>query len=283
MIIPKYWAKSAQSVTAPDGRKYALSRWQWSDISTQDAQHQATTRVAELARKVLASEPLNRYTYGDRPLREEISQAVTNHIGKEVAIVTRNIYGALIVNAESAMFVDIDFEDDQNSDIGSVLSNLFGREKINPEDEPLQHIQTWWEGHRDISLRVYRTFAGLRCLVTSHVFDPAQPDTTSILTELNSDPLYVRLCRVQECFRARLTPKPWRCNVIKPPSRYPWSDSASEMRYRQWEQRYEGVTAKYATCQLIKQFGSGECHPDVEPVLKLHDRLTQTESNLKLA
>lgn len=283
MNIPKYWAKSAQSVTAPDGRKYALSRWQWSDISTRDAHQRAKARIAELVQKVMASETLNRYAYGERPLREERLQAVTNRRGKEVAIITRNAYGALILNTEDAMFVDIDFDSDQRIDFGSALNNLFGREQENPEDEPLQNIQAWWERHPEISIRVYRTYAGLRCLVTSHVFDPTQSSAYKILTELDSDPLYVRLCRMQNCFRARLTPKPWRCNVVKPPSRYPWSDAASEMRYRQWEKRYDGITSTYATCRLIKEFGSGECHPDVEPVQKFHDRLTNTGTDLKLA
>lgn len=284
MKIPKYWAKSSQSVAAPDGRRYALARWQWSDTSTQDAQQQAAAQIARLVQKVLAREQLNRYSYGERPLREEIAQVVTGRAGKGIAVITRNLYGALVLNTAGAMFIDIDFTDSRNASAGGApLQRLFGRSAAGPEQEPLQRIQTWWEQHREVSLRVYRTFAGLRCLITSHIFDPGQPDTTDILTTLKSDPLYVRLCRAQGCFRARLTPKPWRCAMDRPPSRYPWNDAASEAHYRQWERRYEGAIAEYATCKLVKQFGTGECHPDVEPVLELHDRLSRTESNLKLA
>ena len=284
MKVPKYWAKSTQTVTAPDGRRYALARWQWSDISAQDAQRQAVERLSELARKVLAREQLSRYAYGERPLREEVSRVVTNRAGQEVAIITRNLYGALVLNSAGAMFIDIDFADSSSPGAGaSPLRGLLGRRPADPEQISLQPIQTWWEKHRDLSLRVYRTCAGLRCLVTSHVFDPSQPDATEILTALNSDPLYVRLCRAQGCFRARLTPKPWRIKMSNPPSRYPWSDTASEMRYRQWERQYEGVIAQYATCRLISQFGTGERHPDVEPILELHDRFSSTESSLKLA
>ena len=263
MKIPKYWAKSTQSVTAPDGRRYALASWQWSDTSPDHAQQQAAAKVGELARKVLAQERLNRYSYGERPLREEIAQVVTTRAGKEVAVVTRNLYGALILNAANAMFVDIDF--------------------AGPEQDHVSGVRAWWEQHRDLGLRVYRTFAGLRCLVTSHVFDPGQPNVTQILTALKSDPLYVRLCRAQGCFRARLTPKPWRCGMDTPPSRYPWNDAASEIRYRQWQQRYEGAIARYAACRLIQQFGTDQRHPDVEPVVEFHDRLARTESGLQLA
>ena len=284
MKIPKYWAKSVQSVTSPDGRRFALACWQWSDIGTDHAQQQAAARISELVRKVLAREQLNRYSYGERTLREEISQVLTNRAGKEIAIVTRNAYGALILNAASAMFIDIDFADTHGKASGvAPLRRMLGIMPSNPEQEHLQRLQTWWEQHRDLGLRVYRTYAGLRCLVTSHVFDPSLPDTFDILSALKSDPLYVRLCRAQGCFRARLTPKPWRCGMDKPPSRYPWSDSTSETHYRQWEQRYDGAIAQYTTCRLIRQFGTDQRHPDVEPILDLHDRLSCSEYNRQLA
>jgi hypothetical protein len=284
MKIPKYWAKNTQTVAAPDGRRYALARWQWSDISAEDAQQQAAAKINELVQKVRANEQLNRYSYGERPLREEISQVLTNRAGQEVAVVTRNLYGALVLNAANAMFIDIDFPDSSGAGSGrSPFQRLLGGKSAGPEQEPLQRIQAWWEQRRDLSLRVYRTFAGLRCLITSHVFDPSLPDTADILSALKSDPLYVRLCKAQGCFRARLTPKPWRCAMGNPPSRYPWDDSAAEIRFRQWERRYEGAIAQYAACKLIQQFGAGERHPDVEPVLELHDRLARTESGLQLA
>lgn len=284
MNIPRYWANSAQSVTAPNGRRYALSAWRWSDLSTEEARQQSIARLRELVQKVLASEQLNRYSYGDQPLREEISQAVTNRDGKQVAVITRNLYGALILNAENAMFIDIDFADD--GDLRAMLNplrGLFHTKAPNPEPEPLERIQNWWERNRDLSLRVYRTFAGMRCLVTNQVFDPGQSNTADILKALNSDPLYIRLCHAQKCFRARLTPKPWRCGMRKPPSRYPWSDAKAETQYRQWEQQYESVTTQYATCRLVKEFGIDQPHPDVAPILEFHDNLTRTESNLKLA
>jgi hypothetical protein len=284
MNIPRYWAKSTQSVTSPDGRRLALACWQWSDVSTDHAQQQAAARVGDVARRVLAGEQLNRYSYGERPLREEISQVVTNRAGAEIGVVTRNVYGALVLNAARAMFIDIDFADGggQRSG-GSSLRRLFGGATASPEQEHLQHLQTWWEQHRDLSIRVYRTYAGLRCLVVNQLFDPSQADAVEMLRALKSDPLYVRLCKAQGCFRARLTPKPWRCDVDRPPARYPWSDAASETRYRQWEQRYDRVAAQYATCRLLKQLGTDQPHPDVAPILDLHDRLACSERNLNLA
>lgn len=285
MKIPKYWALGTQSATSPNGRHFALERWQWSDISLQDAQQQAIAGVAEVARKVTSGQPLNRYGYSDRPLREEPRQALVGRSGREVAVVTRNRYGALVLNAIGAMFIDIDFAEDQADDVGSILvGRLFGKKMSGPEEQALQRIQAWWEPRRDLSLRVYRTCAGLRCLITSHLFDPAGQEAAGILADLKSDPLYTRLCRAQECFRARLTPKPWRLNNMEtPPAQYPWRDTRAEMLYRNWEQRYEAAIQQYATCRLIKQFGTGEVHPDVEPVLALHDRVSRVDAGLKLA
>ncbi len=104
-------------------------------------------------------------------------------------------------------------------------------------------------------------------------FDPGGDDAVGILHVLNSDPLYVRLCQAQACFRARLTAKPWRCDVSRPPSRFPWLSIAQEARYRQWEQGYDRTAANYAACLFLRQVGVNEVHPDVEPVLSLHDSI----------
>jgi hypothetical protein len=109
-------------------------------------------------------------------------------------------------------------------------------------------VAAWAAKRPDLGLRVYRTLAGLRCLVTNVPFEPASPEAQSILRELRSDPLYTRLCQAQECFRARLTPKPWRCSAPPPPSRYPWLNVSAETRYRQWEQDYESLTEHYTGC-----------------------------------
>src|SRR2546428_6636593 len=98
MKIPKYWGKSTQVARAPDGRAYRLVCWQWSDDSAAQAQQKAADRARELAQKVLAGGQLNRYGYAERPLREEITQSVKTQTGNEIGVVTRNLYGARILN-----------------------------------------------------------------------------------------------------------------------------------------------------------------------------------------
>lgn len=284
MKIPRYWAKSSQSVQQPGGRPYQVVIWQWSDASVSEAQRKAADRVREITDKIHAGQQLNRYGYGERPLREEIVHGVDNASGSEVAIVTRNLYGALVLNAVNAMFIDIDFTDKGTSgSTGGGFSWGIGKRAPSQEDQRVERITSWASRHPDVGLRVYRTAAGLRCLITNQTFDPTRSDALDILRAFESDPLYVRLCQAQECFRARLTPKPWRCNMAVPPSRYPWDNSDVEIQYRLWERRYEQAGRSYAVCRLVKQLGPQEIHPDVAPILALHDQLTGVTADQPLA
>lgn len=273
MKIPKYWAKDMQSVTSPDGKAFALVSWQWSDVSQAEAAQRAKTRVQDIASKVRRNEPLQRYAYGQRPMREEIIQGVKNRHGNEVGIITRNGYGALVVNAVNAMFVDIDFEWERPAGLFQGLMNrMRGIQPTSQEEQKVAQIESWAQTRSDLGIRIYRTFAGLRCLITNEVFDPTDASALNILRDLNSDPLYITLCKQQECFRARLTPKPWRCDLPTPPARYPFENQQVLARYRQWEQTYTSTIVRFTTCKLIKHIGRQQVHPDVQPILDLHDR-----------
>jgi hypothetical protein len=283
MKIPKYWAKSIQAARQPGGQGYRLAIWQWSDVSLADAQQKAVDKARELARRVEAGEALNRYAYDQRPLREEMLQGITAR-GNEVGVVTRNKYGARVLNATQAMFIDIDFkEQNASTSLSGQMGRLLGGRAADPADPYVSRVAAWSSQHPDLGLRVYRTFGGLRCLVTNQVFDPTRADSLEILQALGSDALYVRLCQAQGCFRARLTPKPWRCNMRTPPNRFPWENAAAEARYREWERQYLASSAPYAVCKLIKQFGPAETHPDVAPVVALHDDITRVAEQRQLA
>jgi hypothetical protein len=283
MNIPKYWAKGRQTATGPNNRKFDVVNWQWSDVSVDDARQKALARAGEVAQKLQRGEPLDRYGYSDRPLREEIKEAIQNPFRTEVAIVTRNAYGALILNSINAMFIDIDIPGmDKPRKAG-----LFGGGKDSPVADKylpaVQKVETWSGKHPEYGIRIYATFAGLRCLITNTVLEPKSETALGILGELESDPLYVRLCQAQECFRARLTPKPWRSGARQPRYRYPWENSRVEAEYRQWEKQYDTATSKYSTCRLVKQLGAQDVHPDIEPIVVYHDRVARVDSNLPLA
>lgn len=284
MKIPKYWAQASQSVRDPRGKWLKLSSWRWSDTSTDEAGQLALARVKELIDRVQRGETLNRYSYGERPLREETIQTVAGDGGSELGIITRNAYGALVLNAAQAMFVDIDFESEPaGASLAAQFRKLSGRKMPSKEERVAADVQEWAARNPGVGIRVYRTSGGLRGLITNELFDPAKESTSEILRDLNSDTLYIKLCRDQECFRARLSPKPWRCGIGKPPSRYPWEDARSELEYRSWEERYKAASSKYAVCRLLAQYGSTEVHPDIAPIISLHDQWCLSDRNLQLA
>jgi len=283
MRIPKYWAKGKLIKTGAENRKFDVVNWQSSDVSVDDARQKALARAGEVAQKILHGEPLDRYGYSDRPLREEIKEGIQTVFRTEVAVVTRNAYGALVLNSSNAMFIDIDIPGmDKPRNKGKVGG---GQESFSPDPylPSVRKVEEWAGRHPEYGIRIYATYAGLRCLILNTVFEPKSDQASNILQDLQSDPLYIRLCKAQECFRARLTPKPWRSGARQPRSRYPWENPRVESEYRQWEKQYDAITAKYSTCRLIKQIGAPDVHPDIEPVLSYHDRVTRVESNLPLA
>ena len=284
MRIPKYWAKSQQTVAGPK-KKIFLQNWQGSDVSVEDARQKAAARTGEIAQKIARGEPLDRYGYCDRPLREEIKEAVLTRVKNEVGIVTRNAYGALVLNSTGAMFIDIDIPGMDGPQKARGFGG--GKDSFNQDSymPSVRNVEDWAGRHPHFAIRIYATFAGLRCLVTNTIFDPKSDEAMRILQDLKSDPLYVRLCKAQECFRARLTPKPWRCGLRQPagPLRYPWENPRIEAEYRRWERQYESAAKKFSTCRLIRHLGPQDTHPDVEPILALHDRAAKIESNLPLA
>ena len=91
--------------------------------------------------------------------------------------------------------------------------------------------------------------------------------------DLGSDPLYVALCERQECFRARVSPKPWRIGISRPPIRFTFLEPGQEAIFREWEKEYQAAD-RYATCEPIGAFGVNDpVHPDVDAAVTLHDTL----------
>lgn len=278
MYFPKYWARGDYHTTDPDGVPMDFTCYGWSDASIEDARAKALRQAQFNASKFMTGQQLGRYGYGERPIREEVVQGIPQG-GKELGVVTRNGYGALVLNAANAMFIDIDFIDQPKT---GGLFGLFAK-PVAPEAAILPRIEQWTRRYPGLGVRVYRTAAGLRCLVGSDTFDPIQGSTQEMMEALGGDPLYVTLCRRQQSFRARLTPKPWRCDTDPPPTGFPWESIEQERRYRQWEASYQRNAANYAVCRLVATYGDSRLHPDVQPIVALHDQYCGVQNNNPLA
>ncbi len=222
------------------------------------------------------------------PLREEVINKVEDENGNMIVVVTRNSYGSLVLNAERVMFVDIDFPSVATGEATKhFFARLFGRAKATPETQREEKARTdveqFMAERPQWGLRLYRTFAGLRGIVTHDVFDPKGDTAIDILRQMGSDPLYIRLCKAQECFRARLTPKPRRCGHHSNTAGYPITNDRAAQRFEKWMAKYEARQRNFATCRFLGHVGAEEVHPEVKRVIELHDFVTKCNEHLALA
>jgi len=207
---------------------------------------------------------------------------------KDLAVITRNRYGALVLNTASVLFVDIDFPRIKPDGLlDALFLSLSGNRRRSRRaairERTLESVRDWSQRHPNHSFRVYRTFAGLRLLFVDGLYDPSSEQVSRILDELGSDPLYRTLTSKQECFRARLTPKPWRCGTHVPPNQYPWADEEEERLYRDWEDRYAQTTEAYKVCELVESHGSPTADSEIDAVREIHDQLTCPDQEKQLA
>lgn len=315
MIVPDFWAEARRQYRQK-GKQVTVRRYGWSAASQDDAQAMAEARADEAMKQILAGENLNRrearvaYNGADGlPIREEVLER------HPFGVITRNAYGAWCLNTEKALFADIDFDDISGMGqawkvglpllllsalagiltgqwalgLGLALGSFFMirpltkwffpqsvRAGKGPDRVARQRIDTFLSRHPSWNVRLYKTPAGFRLLATHRSFEPDDPEVQSFFSAVSADTLYVRMCANQRCFRARLTPKPWRMGITEPmrprPGVWPVAPEHLERR-KSWIQAYEARFPEYAACHFVDSLGSGEVHESIRPVIELHDRL----------
>ena len=286
MQLFRYWSPARGEASNREGRTFALLRWGGSDANPADAVAVAQRLVQETADRIARSDgDPDAYPYGQggQPLREEVLQRQDDDQGRPLLALTRNRYGAIVLNSACAMFVDVD-DPPAAAGGGGLLGRMFGkRPPAAPAAEPpgLAAARAWTQAHPVWGWRAYRTKAGLRLLAVHDVFDPTDPATDAVMQALGADPLYRRLCRDQACFRARLTPKPWRIDLHEQPPAFPYGDQAA--RQERWARTYQEKRKGYATCRFVGAFGSDQVHPAVAPVIALHDQIADAHRDAPLA
>ncbi len=273
MRFPTHWVSDEYRATDRGGNLVTRTAYGWSDISDDDARRVARERAKRSVDYEINGQSLdqNEYGYGVDPAREEVIDTLQIEDQPEpLAVVTRNRYGVLVLNADRLLIADID----NPAPTGGLFSRLFGKPTTTPEQAMADRIGKWHAAHNTHRLRLYQTAAGYRLIFVEAPHEPTDPKTIDLLQSLGSDPLYVRLCQRQKCFRARLTPKPWRCGSRQPGIRFPYASDEAEQRQRKWEDEYIRTAGRYATCRLIKTFGQSSIHPMLAPIVDLHDRHT---------
>ncbi len=281
MKIARYWAKSSIKAKLPDKPPIPIWCWGASNVSLAHAKENAQERARNAVDHFVNSDSeRNRYLYSDRMLREEIIEEYPDSPGTIDYAITRNSYGSLVLNTSKVMFADIDFEPEGT---WTGFKRLLGLVRQSQENSVLERIREWSTTRPERGLRIYRTFNGYRLLLTDSLFDPTSRESQQLLESLRSDELYLKLCRAQESFRARLSPKPWRIAMENPPCRFPYEESEKRLRHHDWVKKYELGSSDYTICRLVEELGNKTVHPEVKPVIQLHDRYCGVDSDKPLA
>jgi len=278
MNFPRFW-KAAQT-----GK---VTTWGWSNTSVEEAMAKARerqARVLEWLKGAKRFDELGRYGYPDRPMREEVLREFPDARGARAGVLTRNSYGCTVLNTTNLVFVDVDTP---RGSVGSFLGRLLGRKSPDPQTALEQALaakaRSWISARPDWRWRLYRTAAGARLIAVHRPLPPGDPQVQQAFEHFGADRLYRALCKTQQCFRARLTPKPWRCETDRPPYNWPWPNAEAERHFREWEREYTTKTTPYATCRFLEEFGTAPIAREFEDMLQTHDRTTRAHEVLSLA
>lgn len=314
MIVPNFWAEARRQHRA-DGKQVTVRRYGWSDRDAADAQAMAESRADEALKRILNGEELDRrelkvaYNGADGlPIREEVLE---RH-GEEV--VTRNAYGARCLNTPRLLIADIDFDTPLSCVpilisfftlvAGAVIAGFWFRRwgfalglgvfalllcgplamathRVwaalwgGPARLARRRLERFVDRHPAWNVRLYETPAGYRVLATHQAFDSQSFDALEFFSAIRADPLYVRMCVRQRCFRARLTAKPWRIGVGEHLRPRPgvWPVRPERRRERDaWIERYEAEARRYSACRYVESLGSGRIDESLRAVVEYHDR-----------
>jgi hypothetical protein len=268
MRLYTYWTRESGTLRI-EGKSETVFCYGGSNASIEDAKRKAAERIAAIQRKIDGNP--GEFEEYQAEIREEIIERLDGR-----NIVTRNRYGALVLNSENVLFIDVD-----EPRLG-FWESLFRppRGIAAKKQRILRFIEEKARSPKygNLGFRVYETSKGYRLLVTGSEFDPGKPDSTKILRDFNSDCLYVTLCKKQACFRARLTPKPYRIHCRKHKVVFPRIPE-QDRELADWLKEYEEKSGGHATCKYIRTFGNLAGN---KAIIEYHDRLTRASEALPL-
>lgn len=270
MRFAKYW----QQVVIPAKQSHfgveEVTIWGASNDNDDAALEKARQRADHYKRFFREGfNQLDEYEYFVGFIREEIIDEINNPMGETTAVITRNSYGAHVLNTDHVLIGDIDYP------VPGFFSGLLSLIGKKPKDKTyyLALLRSYQEKNRSLKIRVYETFAGLRFIICNKLFKADSEEVRQIFKDLEVDPLYKLLCEKQTCFRARLTPKPWRIGLARPATRFPRKQQRDIQQFKNWLKDYENASASRRSAREIASFGSASTHPDVRSVVEFHDKI----------
>ena len=267
MHLFRFWSSGDFEVLI-DGKLVAITCSAGSNISQEHAEAQCAVKAEHVQN--LIDGTVERDNSYERPVKEEIIEEIDDH-----NIVTRNRYGSLILNSCSLNIFDID---DYKHSFWESLG--FGGKK-DTKAAIIANLRKLFEklDQRNNGWRIYETCKGIRLIVLGEYLDPRSSAFEQFSREINADSLYALLCAKQNCYRARLTPKPHRLHLERLKFVCPLPEDI-EGRYEQWLEEYQQQSKNYAVCRLAEVLGDSS---NENPIVAFHDRVCRSDTSLQLA
>jgi hypothetical protein len=268
MRVFKFW-RIAETTVLIDGSEKSISCFGGSNHSATDALTDGHRRLEAVKRRIAGLHRGEGLDYeGD--IREEPIKWIGNQ-----DVVTRNRYGAEVLNSTSCVFVDIDKPVFR---IWQIFRRPRSREQRKQAILEFLARRLQKPDVKGFGIRVYETHSGIRLILGGKTMDPRSQESKKLLRSLNADPLYSTLCRKQNCYRARLTPKPHRIKMKPIRLQYPYEDKDRD-RIDAWIREYNSKSQRVSSCRLVQVQGNDS----ISPAVRYHDERTRAQSNLPLA
>lgn len=279
MKLFRYWRKVEGMLDIPGMPPQRTTVYGASDISEADAECQAAGKLRLIQERILGGGSFDSENY-TAPIREEILS-----VAAPGNVITRNRYGAQVLNSETVFFADVDDSSFRRRRPGW-LGRLLGRREESVDEfreRLLDRILRRLSGSvpENAHVRIYRTRAGYRIMITGAELPPGSRSAAALLRKLNADWLYTMLCAKQQCYRARLSPKPYRIGLKTPRLNYPYPADAMPA-LENWLREYESRSGGYAVCRLIKTLG-GQPLKSAREIINEHDSRCRVDAKLPLA
>jgi len=236
-----------------------------SNQSKEAARTEAYKRSKQIETRIESGDSVDNY---EVPIREYVSDVVD---GSNIVTVCR--YGAKILNSTQYTILDLDEYPVDFMDYFRPVRKLPKKKRIIAKF--LERLKSFPELGSDF--RIYETSKGVRVIGKKYI-DPQEKGYKKLMRKFSVDWLYIVLSMKQDCYRARITPKPYRMKIKTIKIKTPLDCEAQ--KYVSWAQSYQAESKKYSVVKFIESVGADF---SMEPVIKLHDQYCHVSQNKKLA
>lgn len=264
MRTNRFWIKTTRRITIERDVK-EISILAGSNISISDAENVADEIHRRIQNRIDAKQRTQEY---ESTIKEWVSEKLD-----EDNVVTVNRYGAQVLNTTQYTILDLD-------DVPFHFLDIFGRTRRRDKKSLILERFKKKLAKSDTlgsDIRIYETTKGLRIICKCYI-PPKTVRFLNLMCRFTVDSIYAMLCIKQDCYRARLTPKPYRIHQDKFRIQTPL-DCETEA-FRTWNAQYIQKSKAYSVTKLVEAIGSDLSS---DRVVAYHDRICNCASENPLA